>query len=169
MSKRTLLVMDFQNAILSRHSSDPTLVSRVRQVISSARDALIPVIYVAVKFRPDYPEVSSRNKLFSAIKLGPLSLEENNSATDIHASLAPQPGDIVVTKRRVSAFSGSDLEVVLRSQHIEHLVLTGIATSGVVLSTLRAAACRRLVGSSPNFKKCEHRAREYCFCSQESL
>jgi nicotinamidase-related amidase len=48
----------------------------------------------------------------------------------------------VVTKRRVSAFSGSDLEVVLRSQNISHLVLSGIATSGVVLSTLREAADR---------------------------
>lgn len=39
-----------------------------------------------------------------------------------------------------SAFSGSDLELVLRSRGIGHLVLTGIATSGVVLSTLRQAA-----------------------------
>jgi nicotinamidase-related amidase len=47
---------------------------------------------------------------------------------------------MVITKRRVSAFTGSDLEVVLRGQGIQHLVLTGIATSGVVLSTLREAA-----------------------------
>jgi nicotinamidase-related amidase len=65
---------------------------------------------------------------------------ESNPATDIHPAVAPQPGDIVVTKRRVGAFTGSDLEVVLRAQDIHHLVLTGIATSGVVLSTLRAAA-----------------------------
>lgn len=46
----------------------------------------------------------------------------------------------MVTKRRASAFTGSDLELVLRSGGITHLVLTGIATSGVVLSTLRQAA-----------------------------
>ena len=54
--------------------------------------------------------------------------------------MAPADGDIIVTKRRVSAFTGSDLEVVLRAAGIDHLVLTGIATSGVVLSTLRQAA-----------------------------
>lgn len=54
--------------------------------------------------------------------------------------MAPEPGDILVTKRRVSAFAGSDLDMVLRSNDIDHLVLTGIATSGVVLSTLRQAA-----------------------------
>lgn len=54
--------------------------------------------------------------------------------------MAPAPGDVVVTKRRVSAFAGSDLDVVLRAGDIDTLVLTGIATSGVVLSTLRQAA-----------------------------
>jgi nicotinamidase-related amidase len=57
-----------------------------------------------------------------------------------HPALAPQPDEIVLTKKRVSAFSGSDLDVVLRSLGVESLVLTGIATSGVVLSTLREAA-----------------------------
>jgi nicotinamidase-related amidase len=45
-----------------------------------------------------------------------------------------------VTKRRVSAFTGSDLEVLLRAGDVEELVLCGISTSGVVLSTLRQAA-----------------------------
>ncbi len=58
----------------------------------------------------------------------------------VHGDLKSQAHEVVVTKRRVSAFSGSDLEVVLRAQGIQHLVLTGIATSGVVLSTLREAA-----------------------------
>ena len=58
----------------------------------------------------------------------------------IHPAVTPQPGDIEVLKKRVSAFAGSDLEVVLRSLDVGSLVLTGIATSGVVLSTLRQAA-----------------------------
>ena len=45
-----------------------------------------------------------------------------------------------MVKRRVSAFTGSDLDVVLRGLGAGTLVLAGIATSGVVLSTLRQAA-----------------------------
>jgi nicotinamidase-related amidase len=45
-----------------------------------------------------------------------------------------------VIKRRVSAFTGSDLEVILRAHGIQHIVLIGIATSGVVLSTVREAS-----------------------------
>ena len=67
-------------------------------------------------------------------------MAETDDATQIHPAISPQPGDIVVIKRRVSAFTGSDLEVILRSQGIDSLVLAGIATSGVVLSTLRQAA-----------------------------
>ena len=58
----------------------------------------------------------------------------------VHPDISPLPGDITVVKRRVSAFSGSDLEVVLRCFSIQHLILTGVATSGVVLSTVREAA-----------------------------
>jgi nicotinamidase-related amidase len=56
------------------------------------------------------------------------------------AALEPGADEPVVLKRRVSAFSGSDLDVLLRAAGADSLVLAGIATSGVVLSTLRQAA-----------------------------
>jgi nicotinamidase-related amidase len=141
-SKMALLVMDVQVGIVTRYAQmgDVDFLTPISAAITAARAATIPVIYVHVAFRPGYPEVSSRNKAFSAIKQQQASLSAVMTATEIHPAIAPQPTDIVVTKRRVSAFSGSDLEVVLRSQDISHLVLCGIATSGVVLSTLREAA-----------------------------
>lgn len=54
----------------------------------------------------------------------------------IHPVVAPVGEDIVITKHRISAFTGTDLEMILRAREIETLVLFGIATSGVVLSTL---------------------------------
>ncbi|MDR3613311.1 MAG: cysteine hydrolase [Candidatus Obscuribacterales bacterium] len=140
MSDTALLLMDLQNVIVERIGNDPAYLDRVHNVLAAARQAKMTIIYVVVKFRPDFPEVSPRNKSFSLIKSGGLPITEGDPATEITASLAPQPTDIVVTKRRVGAFSGSDLDVVLRSQGIEHIVLTGLSTSGVVLSTLRLAA-----------------------------
>lgn len=133
-----LLVMDMQAGIVSRYTQEGDFLAPVRTAIGAARAAALPVIYVVIGFRPGYPEVSARNKSFSAIKQQPSALTA--PAMEIHPAIAPQSTDIVVTKRRVSAFSGSDLEVVLRGQDISHLVLCGIATSGVVLSTLREAA-----------------------------
>jgi nicotinamidase-related amidase len=96
------------------------------------------VIFVRVAFRPGHPEVSLRNIAFSALAGSDAFADAH--ATAIHAALAPAPDEVVVTKRRVSAFAGSDLDVVLRARAIRDLVLCGIATSGVVLSTLRQAA-----------------------------
>jgi nicotinamidase-related amidase len=140
VSRTGLLLMDLQNAIVSRYANDPAFIARLQKVTEAARNAAMPIIYVVVRFRPHYPEVSARNKSFSALKDSGFSMEEGNEAAEIHSAFPRQPTDIIVTKRRVGAFSGSDLDIVLRSQDIHHIILTGIATSGVVLSTLRAAA-----------------------------
>jgi nicotinamidase-related amidase len=140
-AKMALLVMDMQEGIIARYAQNSDILTTTGRAIESAHAASLPVIYVIVAFRPGYPEVSSRNKAFSGVAQRSQALGAAVSM-GVHPAIAPQPTDIVVTKRRVSAFSGSDLEVVLRSQNISHLVLSGIATSGVVLSTLREAADR---------------------------
>jgi len=58
----------------------------------------------------------------------------------VHEAVTPHPGEIVVVKGRICAFAGSDLEIILRGHDINYLIFTGIATSAVVLSTLRQAA-----------------------------
>jgi nicotinamidase-related amidase len=140
-SKTALLVMDMQTSILG-HIPDPSLlVANVSKAIATARERSIPVVYVVVGFRAGAPEISASNKGFSAaIQKEKWTPEFAEQWLKIHPDVAPQQGEIIVTKRRVSAFTGSDLEVVLRGLGIQHLVLTGIATSGVVLSTLREAA-----------------------------
>jgi nicotinamidase-related amidase len=140
-----LLVMDFQTGIVERYTqASQPLLAAVSRAIDAARSAGVPVIYVRVGFRPQAPEVSRRNRAFSAVAFsglaGSASFGIDDPATQVHPSVAPRPGDIEVVKKRVSAFTGSDLDVVLRSLEVTSLVLTGIATSGVVLSTLRQAA-----------------------------
>ncbi|MCK7626619.1 cysteine hydrolase [Streptomyces sp. RS10V-4] len=130
-----LLVMDVQQAVVDIAHADSAYLSRLRRAIAGARAADIPVIYVVIALRPGFPEVGTRNKALAAIAQAGLFVE-GEPGTEIHPDIAPRPGDVVVTKRRASAFSGSDLDAVLRSRGIDHLVLTGIATSAVVLSTL---------------------------------
>jgi nicotinamidase-related amidase len=135
-SSVALLVMDVQHGIAERYADD-RLLGRLGAAVAAARAHVVPVIFVRVAFRPGYPEISGRNRSFAALREAG-GLSEESAA--IHPAVAPAPTDIVVTKRRVSAFAGSDLDVVLRALDARHLVLCGIATSGVVLSTLRAAA-----------------------------
>jgi nicotinamidase-related amidase len=140
MGTTALLVMDVQVGVVERVAEgSESLLAVVGRAAAAARSAGIKVIYVQVAFRPGAPEISGRNRTFSAIaSSGRMSLSD--PATQIHPAVAPKSDDIVITKKRISAFAGSDLEVVLRSLSVESIVLTGIATSGVVLSTLRQAA-----------------------------
>lgn len=133
-----LLVMDMQAEIVRTLPNSIDLLTKVAQAIESARENKIQVIYVAVGFRQGAPEVSTNNKGVAAAKerFGTLNMDE---FTKVHPDLAPRDEELIVIKRRLSAFSGSDLELVLRAFGIQHLILTGVSTGGVVLSTLREA------------------------------
>ncbi|MFE9118183.1 cysteine hydrolase family protein [Streptomyces sp. NPDC007172] len=130
-----LLVMDVQRDVVAIADDGSGYLPRLRRAIDGARAAGIPVIYVVMGLRPGDPEVSPRSKVMADIVRAGL-FTEGAPGTEVHPDIAPQQGDVVVTKRRGSAFSGSDLDLVLRTRGIEGLVLTGIATSAVVLSTL---------------------------------
>lgn len=134
-----LLVMDFQNGIVDRLGS-PEVVGAAGRAVDAARERNVPVMFVRVAFRAGYPEAAAANLAFGRMAERGDAMTEDNAATQIAAELAPRPGEPVITKRRVSAFSGSDLDVLLRAAGADQLVLAGIATSGVVLSTLRQAA-----------------------------
>ncbi|HEY4327767.1 MAG TPA: isochorismatase family cysteine hydrolase [Mucilaginibacter sp.] len=135
-----LLVMDVQTVTVNMlQDANAPLLSSIAESIKAARNNNIPVIYVVVGFRKGYPEVSPANKSFSGLKASGWGLD-TEEAMRIDAAVAPQPGEVTMIKKRVSAFAGSDLEVVLRSNSIQHIVLMGISTSGVVLSTVREAS-----------------------------
>jgi nicotinamidase-related amidase len=139
--RQALLVMDFQQSVVDRVPRADVLDAAARAV-AAAHAHRVPVIFVRVAFRHGYPEVSPTNRTFSALADAGARFTDDDPGTQLHPALSPAEGDLVVVKKRVSAFTGSDLEVVLRSRGITSLVLAGIATSGVVLSTLREAADR---------------------------
>jgi nicotinamidase-related amidase len=139
IKKTALLVMDMQQGILANYPAAATATASIAKAIANARSKQIPVIYVVVGFRKGAPEVSVNNKSFSRAKEA-FGATDMNEFMKVHPDIAPQESDVTVIKRRVSAFTGSDLEVILRAMNIQHLVLTGISTGGVILATLVEAA-----------------------------
>lgn len=136
-----LLVMDFQTIILNNFLPQEiagNVIRNTASLIAAARAAAVPVIYISVGFRKGYPEVSKNNTIFSSIKENGMFMADNES-TAIHPEVAPAENEAVIVKRRVGAFSFTELEMILRAQGIETLILTGVTTSGVVLSTIGQA------------------------------
>lgn len=138
--KTALLVMDMQVGIVAMLPDAISLLGNINKALAHARKNNIPVIYVVVGFRNGLPEIgNSSAKSFAGLKERLSAMDMVQFAT-VHPDIAPEHGEVTVVKKRVSAFAGSDLEIILRAYGINHMVLAGIATGGVVLSTLREAA-----------------------------
>lgn len=132
--------MDLQSGVVSLYVKDDAFIPRVAGVLEQARGAGLDIIHVRVGFRPDVPEANPRNLFLSGIKASLRHQQFFQGASGaIHPALTPAASDLVVTKSRVSAFAGTDLDLLLRAHDIETLIMFGLATSGVVLSTLLAA------------------------------
>jgi nicotinamidase-related amidase len=138
VSHTALLIQDAQTAIVEHPPPAPgSFFAAMRRAVDVAHEVGIQVIYIRVELRPGHVGVSPRNQRLT--RLQPL-LQEGAPGLEIHPSLAPEERDIVLTKRRVSSFVGSGLDVVLSSLDITDLVLTGVSTSTAVLGTAMAAA-----------------------------
>jgi nicotinamidase-related amidase len=141
-SHSALLIMDFQNAALDRVADTGDLLDRAGYARGAADAAGMPVVYILVAFAPDQlAAIPDRNKMLAAIAAAGL-LVDGSPGTQIPAAIAPRAGDRVLTRTRVSAFSTTGLAAFLDGRGIDTLVLAGVQTSGVVLSTVCDAADR---------------------------
>lgn len=78
--------------------------------------------WVRVGFSPEYQECPKASPVFGgAPKAGLFKL--GGFGTEIHPSLAQQPGDVQVVKHRVSPFYSTTLEAQLRGRLHAHLLL----------------------------------------------
>ncbi len=140
-STTALLIADFYADMMASmpHAVDRGVVEKTQALQQAARSAGLLVCYSATVFRPGYVEISDRNKTFSQRKASGAPAVSDPMQV-IHAGVAPIEGEVVVGKHRVNALYGTDLDMTLRANNIQTIILLGYATSGVVLSTTRFAA-----------------------------
>ena len=117
-SKTAILVMDFQRRQLSLFSDEfqKEIMARTSTVLDRARQGGIAIIHVEVQRGERTPE------------------------TEIHPLMLPKPGEPLLTKKRVGPFSTTNLDKMLQERNIDTLVVTGLRTSGCILTTIRWAA-----------------------------
>ncbi|WP_330259662.1 cysteine hydrolase [Streptomyces murinus] len=141
-ARTALLAMDLQAGILPLVPDPDALVERVKGAIADVRAAGGAIGYVRVAFtEDDWAAIPETNKSFSPLAAAKRNHHEDPD-TQVDARITPEDGDIVVRKVRIGAASTTDLYERLRERGIDTLILSGISTSGVVLSTLTDAADR---------------------------
>ncbi|HEY9317297.1 MAG TPA: isochorismatase family cysteine hydrolase [Achromobacter sp.] len=135
-ARTALLVMHYQTDILELFPSvAPALVSNTRRLCDAARQNGVSVYFANIRFSPGYPEVSPLNKNGQGIKQMGLFLGD-----DLSPALGRQASEPLIIAHRASVFHGTDLQVRLSAQGIDTLMMAGIASTGVVLSSVAYAS-----------------------------
>jgi nicotinamidase-related amidase len=128
--------MDYQNGIVERIENADALLADAEQTIALVREHGGTIGYVRVGFADgEAPSGTMGRRIGREAALR--AFHADSPATQIHDSVAPEAGDIVVRKTRVGPFGTTDLDEQLRAKGIDTLILAGISTSGVVLSAVR--------------------------------
>jgi ureidoacrylate peracid hydrolase len=145
-----LIVIDVQNdfcakgGYFDRTGADLSLVepavTRMVGLIDAARAAGVMVIFVRSHYDPVYlseAQNARRRRVGWDIPL----CRQGTWGVEFY-QVAPKPDETIITKHRYDAFHQTDLELVLRTNGLTSLILTGVATNVCVESTLRAAFMR---------------------------
>ncbi|MFM0325620.1 cysteine hydrolase family protein [Caballeronia glebae] len=135
-ARTALIVMHYQTDILGLFPSvAPVLLANTRKLCDAARAKGIGVYFVNLRFSPGYPEVSPSNKNGQGIKRLGLFIDDQTAP-----ELGQQADEPLIVAHRASVFFGTDLEVRLSARGIDSLIMVGIASTGVVLSSVAYAS-----------------------------
>ena len=113
------------------------LLDAAGRLVSWARTCDVPVIWVRTAFRPGYID-ATRSMRASAVELNG-RLVDGTWGAELVDGLGRRADDIVITKKRPSAFFGTELNFVLRGLGCEQLILAGTSTNWAIESTARDA------------------------------
>jgi nicotinamidase-related amidase len=136
--RSALIVGDLQVGIVDNYPFAKAVVPAVSELVSRARAAGVLVVFVRTAFRGNGADIPGEP--FATFFRAGEHFHEGSPGAEV--ALDVTAADVVVLKRRTSAFAGTDLDLVLRARGIESLALTGVATSAMVAATLYDASDR---------------------------
>ncbi|KVC70586.1 isochorismatase family cysteine hydrolase [Burkholderia ubonensis] len=135
-AQTALVVMHYQTDILGLFPSvAPALLANTRKLCDAARTKGVGVYFANLRFSPGYPEVSPLNRNGQGIKQLGLFIDDRTAP-----ELGQQASEPLITAHRASVFFGTDLEVRLSARGVDSLIMVGIASTGVVLSSVAYAS-----------------------------
>lgn len=138
--KTALVIGDIQRGITGAYPFAQGVVPALTELLPRARAAGVLVVFVHLAFRPNRADLPPGNPLFSSFFEAKEIFHQGMPGTEVDLPVLPQ--DVVVLKRRASAFAGTDLELVLRAHAVERIAVAGVATSAMVAATCYDAADR---------------------------
>lgn len=132
MTRNCLIVVDMQNDFLDRLEDETRamLILNTNRLVDFFRASRYPIIWIRQLLSPDLSDapLNMRDRGVSVVA-------EGTSGAEIHRDLARHDADAVVTKKRFSAFFGTNLEELLSEAAPEKVTLAGVNTHACVRTT----------------------------------
>ena len=141
-TRTALMLMDFQVAIVGLIEDDAPLLEKANAALADARAHGATVGWVRVAFTDEDFDAIPDGATMAGVLQRRTKMHADSPATQIDDRLSVADDDVMVRKVRVGAFTTTDLDEQLHARGIDTLVLAGISSSGVVLSTVREAMDR---------------------------
>ncbi|CAG8600073.1 1272_t:CDS:2, partial [Acaulospora morrowiae] len=147
LDNAAFLFCDYQNDVIGMIQTGNTLnqfLTRSRSLFNAVHLARqkknVSCFSIGLSFRPGYPELSPHlnSRYLEQFKTTGRLIEGTKGAEFIDGMI-PRESDIVIKRRRADAFYNTDLQMILESRNIRHIILSGIATSDVILPTILTA------------------------------
>ncbi|MBP2330733.1 nicotinamidase-related amidase [Kibdelosporangium banguiense] len=135
-----LIIGDLQQGITGSYPFARQVLPPITGLLPRARVAGVLVVFVHFAFRGNGTDLLPGNDLYRMFYDAGDAFHEGSPGTEIDLPVADE--DVVVLKRRASAFAGTDLDLVLRARGVSTLAIAGVATSAMVAATSYDAADR---------------------------
>jgi len=138
MERAALLIIDMQNDFVRegkplKVAGAQAVIPNIKAVLADFRKRNLPVFHILRVHRPDGSDVEIiRQELF---RRSPFAVAGTPGAAVID-ELAPREGEYVLTKTRMSAFIGTELELMLRTLGVTRVYVTGIQTPNCIRTTV---------------------------------
>lgn len=123
-------------------STTNKIIPTVQKVLEKAREKEMLVIHTREGHRPDLSDlVESKKRGGNIGKEGPMGriLVRGEYGHDIVDELTPIEGEVILDKPGKGAFYQTDLDLILKSNNIQNLIVMGVTTHVCVQSTIREA------------------------------
>jgi nicotinamidase/pyrazinamidase len=131
--KPTIIVVDMLKDNLKESSRNPYLqegraiLPNLQRLLEESRKREFPILFACDSFLKDDFIFKGRMKVHSL---------RGTKGSEVINDLKPEPTDIVLPKRRFSAFFKTDLDQTLRVLGVDTIIVTGITTEVCVLMTV---------------------------------
>ncbi len=147
-ARTALINVDLQNIFVEGFdisaTDGPEVVQRLNKLSRVCRDHGMMVIHTINEIRADGANRGIASEIVTAYLQSTGTnrkggITAGSDAAKLHESLEVEPSDVLLSKPRYGSFTGTDLDLILRTNNIEAVIIGGIATNVCCDTTAREA------------------------------